>query len=153
MRLGIFLKKSSTDKMPHDLEVKMKTTVTKHYVKFFLPGSFMSDTSVKPTETRDPDKIEWLDRAYCARFFSRTEIEIDGETLVGERRDVSNRFFLGGTVKMIHDVRTESPGSILLQNMESNGWDRVIECAQGTTNMWDDDVVLPTNSGREPEKF
>ena len=115
---------------------------TQHYAEFYFARSFTSDLVSMAVDNQGLSGLEWPDRAYAVRFYSRTETESDGEILVGKRRDVSPVTYRYGTVRTIDEVRESMPGSILLRNMEGNGWDKVVDCAQGTLPFMEGDTVL-----------
>ncbi len=114
----------------------------KRYVEFFFPGSFVSETIVQEVNRNDTV----LPRgAYGYRFFSQEEVEQNGELFRSDRKDVSPVTYYG-EVLTLEDVQALTPSSdyrILLDNMKSNKWERVIRTVRGNF-LWldDDDVVV-----------
>jgi len=56
----------------------------KHYVEFFYPGSFFSESSFEEVSHRDFDQIVMPEGAFAFHFFDREEVEQDGELLTGK---------------------------------------------------------------------
>lgn len=115
--------------------------MTKHYVEFYYPGSFFSETDVKPIKSRDA-KITLPERAYAYRIFDREEIKSGRETLVGKPKNYSPRYIKGEKYDL-ERVKNEVPDSLILQsNMRGNDWKYVIKCRQGFIEPWEGDVIL-----------
>ena len=124
------------------------STMTKHFVEFYWPGSFVANTSDREVESWDVDAalemVRDMDRTpYAFRFFTRARGPDDLDSHVTKR---SPFYHLGGTIETLADVEARDPGSILASNMQMNGYERVIT----NTNSWrwtsvleKDDVVLP----------
>lgn len=115
----------------------------KHFVEWFYPGSFVSETSAEEVPDRSPPKYKH-GAAYGYRHFSQTIIEQDGEKLVGPRKDVSPMTYYGEILTL--DQVKALPGDdyrILISNMECNGWDRVVRTVRGNFyNLKDGDTVV-----------
>lgn len=125
----------------------------KHFVHFLSPGTFVHEESKREIEAWDIDKAKELARGIKERhgatpfafyFTTRTRDQDDFDSKETSR---SSRYYLGGKIETIDDVRKRNDPSerILLSNMECNGWDRIIV----NTNSWkitqpldNDDVVL-----------
>lgn len=101
---------------------------TKHYVEFFYSGIITADTSCRPSDHRDPARVSLPDGAYAFHFFDREETELDGETLRGERKNVSPTYYPGGTVKTLAEIEAlhDPRDRILLSNMRGNDWPAVV---------------------------
>lgn len=103
----------------------------KHYVTFVYPGAFVSESSDMPVDRRDV-RPPIPERALGYFFWSRYEMECQGETLIGPKRFVGQTTYFGkeytlAEVKALgdHDKR------ILISNMECNGWKRVVHAKGG----------------------
>jgi hypothetical protein len=128
--------------------------LTKHFVQFFTPGIFFSETTEKEIETWDiPTAIEmsktnrerYKARPYGFAFLTRgrTEGELDSRVL---KR--SGTYFLGGRIETLDEIdrRNDPEEKILRENMRGNGWDRVVVTSQGNTfPLKPDDVILPVD--------
>lgn len=98
---------------------------TKHYVEFCYPGLLFSDSSTQEIKSRDA-KFKVPKNSHAYRFFDRVETEVGGEKLVGQPKNHSKFYYVGGVIKSQEDIRREKPGSILLSNMEINRYKNVI---------------------------
>lgn len=67
----------------------------KHYVEYLYPGILVSETSVKEVAERDVKAVDLSDGCFGFRFFDRTVTVIDGETLTGDRKNVSGWYYQG----------------------------------------------------------
>jgi hypothetical protein len=104
--------------------------MVQQYVKFFYPGSFFSEESVKKINNRT-DKIDVPKNAFAYEFFEKSEIEQDGEVLTGFPRNISGRYYIGELYDL-ERVKKEFPDKdVLIRNMESNDWTHVVKCSQG----------------------
>jgi hypothetical protein len=66
--------------------------MTKHYVLFFFPGFFVSETDEREVKTRNPKLLKGVPKnCYAFQFFDREEIVSDGERLVGESKNFSHK--------------------------------------------------------------
>ena len=97
-----------------------------HYVEFLYPGAFFAESSVQKTETRDPNSLVLPDGADGFRFFSRTEFNVDGEVVMGEKKDFSEWFYIGREMSLDNVKREMSNERILQDNMKYNHWDRIV---------------------------
>lgn len=103
----------------------------KHYIEWMYPGIIVSETGVEEIPSRRrPNKVP--KGAFAYRFFDRSEVNLDGEILRGDRKNVSGIVYLGGQVMTLEEVK-KMPGDnkILISNMETNGWNRVIKTKNG----------------------
>ena len=129
-------------------------TVEQHFVTFYSPGTFVSEETTKPIDAWDVEKAKALARTITERYSatpygfqfttrSRTDEELDSRVVAR-----SPMYWLGGKVETLEELKaraTSADDRILVENMESNGWDRIIT----NTNSWrwtqplrPDDVVL-----------
>ena len=102
------------------------------YVEILYPGVMVSETEVKKVLSRDPSKVKVPNEAYGFRFYDRTEITTaDGELLAGKPKNYSGAFYFGKEMTT-DDVKREVPNhSILLSNMKSIGWKKVVKTRLG----------------------
>mgnify|MGYP001075992274 CR=1 FL=1 len=113
----------------------------KHFVVFYSPGTFVSESTEKEIEKWDVNKASQMSREikerhgakpYGFKFFTK---ESDGwEPKVVK---TSGMYFLGGKIMSYDDIPNNEENKILKSNMKNNGWDYVIE----NTNSWK--VTLP----------
>lgn len=104
----------------------------KHYVEFCFPGSLMSETSTKEVGDRNAP-VEAPQGAFGYRYFSREEVEMEGEVLIGKAKDRSPMTYFG-EVFTLDQVKALEPAknySILVSNMQCNKWDRVVRTVRG----------------------
>lgn len=118
----------------------------KHYVEYFYPGVLVSETEVKEISRRDRRCVKPSKLCYGFQFFDREEVIKDGETLRGNRKNLSGMYYIGGEVLTVEDVEALRPKSqykILLSNMVNNGWDKVIRTRLGNfQNFYPKDKVV-----------
>lgn len=105
----------------------------KHYVEFFYPGSFMSESSAKEVSDRNATVTEIPQGAYGYRHFSREEVTQDGELLLGKAKDHSPMTYFGEvlTLEQVQALKPAKNYDILISNMKCNGWDRVVRTVRG----------------------
>ncbi len=112
----------------------------KQYIEYFYPGSFVSESSAQEVADRTTPG-ELPKGAYGYRFFARSEVTQDGETLRGQQKDHSPMTYFG-EVMTLDEVKALTPFSdyrILVSNMECNRWDRVVRTIRGQ--------FMPLNAG------
>lgn len=132
------------------MKVQQKTapknvvTVRKHYVTFYSPGTFFTESTMKPIPDWDTKVAVEMSKKvlerhnakpYAFRFSTMLEAEPvdDGEggMLKVEPKEVEDTglFFLGGTLRNIDEIRkkADKEESILLSNMEGNDYPIIIE--------------------------
>lgn len=127
----------------------------KHFVTFYSPGTFVSEESTFEIECWDirkaTEKAKLVRERHNAKpygFRFRTQ---EGERNLAKITKTSNMFYFGGIIQTLEEIKAKSvtqEDRILIYNMETNGWKRVIT----NTNSWkitlpleDQDVVLPWN--------
>lgn len=127
--------------------------MTKHYVVFYSPGTFVSEQSQKEIDTWDINAAREMARSiqerhgatpYGFQFITRGRYD---DELDSREIDRSSMYYLGGKVETIEEVfaRNDPKEEILRENMKINGYNRIIV----NTNSWkstfplnDSDVVL-----------
>ena len=131
----------------------MKNVMSKHYVTYYSPGTFMAEQTTKEIESWDVDKaIEMskdikerhgaLPYGFCFTTRGRTEKDLDSKETAR-----SCMYYLGGEVLTLKEVKKQNnPGDkILISNMECNGWKRIVKNSNSylwTQPLEDDDIVL-----------
>jgi hypothetical protein len=112
----------------------------KHFVKFFSPGTFTAETTVREIEAWDVGKAlemaSGVEERYGATpyafcFITRARADKDFDSKEVKR---SRMYYLPHckveTLKEIK-ARGSKDDRILISNMEGNGWDRVITTTKG----------------------
>lgn len=131
----------------------------KHFITFYSPGTFFSETTQKEIDNWSIDKAKELAYTmypipYGFRF-STVEKTGSGWNVITTIKAKSAMYFLGGQIKTLADIEAENDpkNKILISNMKGNGWDKVVV----NTNSWkvtqpfekDDLVVNFTPSERK----
>lgn len=106
----------------------------KHFVKFFSPGTFVAETSVRPIDSWDVDKaakmVAEISERYGAKpygfcFFTKARKDNELDSKIVAR---SGMYYINGVVKTLEEIKAENNPNdrILISNMESNGWSRIV---------------------------
>jgi hypothetical protein len=111
-----------------------KTTVKRHFVTFYSPGTFVAETSTKPIELWSVEIAKEMARGikerhgavpYGFRFSTRGrgDADLDSEEIAG-----SPFYYLGGKVETLKQVkaRATEKDRVLISNMEGNGYKKII---------------------------
>ena len=126
--------------------------MTKHFVTFYSPGTFIAEETTKEIDSWNTEKavqmskdiIERYDaHPYAFVFTTRENIY----SLDSHEIDRSNLYYLGGNILTLEQLKTDNSldNRTLIRNMECNGYDRVIQTSKGwiwTQPLRDVDVVL-----------
>lgn len=119
-----------------------------HYVTYYYPGSFFPETSRKQVPDWDSERAYLASssdprKPYAFKFVTlgRTAEELNSREIAR-----SPTYFLGGSLMSLEEVLA-SPGSdlkTLAENMQANGWDRVIRARYGNYQPFGpEDTLLP----------
>ena len=106
-------------------------TKQKHYVTFYSPGSFVSETTVKEIDVWSVDLAVIMAKKIKERHgatpygFNFKTMESDGWDPKTVKE--SGMYFLGGKLLTIDDIPDTRENSILRDNMKYNHWDYIIE--------------------------
>lgn len=125
----------------------------KHFVTFYSPGTFVSETTTKPIASWDVDVAKTMARGiserhgakpYGFRFSTRSR---GNDDLDSKETASSAMHYLGGRVETIADVeaRNDPKEEVLRSNMRGNGIDRIIVNDNSwriTAELKPDDVIL-----------
>jgi len=106
----------------------------KHFVIFFSPGTFVAEQSSKPIDSWDIAKAVEMSKDIKERYgatpygFCFTTRERKDDELDSHEVERSGTYYLGGKILTIEDVksRNDPKDHILISNMESNGWDKIV---------------------------
>lgn len=129
-------------------------TVSKHFVTFFSPGTFVSETTEKPIDSWDVAKARKMAAKvterhgatpYAFQFSTRSRGDDDLDSKVTK---TSGMYFLPHCkIETIKEIKARGLDNerILLDNMKCNGWERVVTTTSGwkiTLPLEKNDVVL-----------
>ena len=95
----------------------------KHYVEFLYPCISGCGTLVREISERDISKVDIPADCFVFRFFDRRETVEDGETLMGERKNISGVQYLGEIITLEQAKAAywnDDKYNILIENMEQN---------------------------------
>lgn len=125
----------------------------KHFVTFYSPGTFVSETSSRPIDSWDIDKAKDMARDISERYnatpygFRFTTRERSDEELDSKDIAHSAMYYLGGKIETLAEVKARATDkeSTLIGNMECNNVERIITNDNSwrfTAALEKDDVVL-----------
>jgi len=102
------------------------------YIEFLYPGTFFAESSNRPVPSRAlPEAIPGQATGY--RFFTRNEVEVDGEKLVGKPKDYSGWTYFGREYSAEQVAALEGDHvRILRDNVRINGWTRMVQTTYGS---------------------
>ena len=130
------------------------TPMAAHFVTFLSPGTFIAENTTKQIPHWDTaeavEMAESITERHGAKpygFYFTTRARADNE-LDSKVVDRSGTYYMGGDIETVEDVEAKGP-SILLENMQGNGWDRVVTTRNGyqwTQPLCGNDVVLDMRS-------
>ena len=112
----------------------------KHFVTFYSPGTFVSETTTRDIPAWDVELAKEMAstvferhgaRPYGFEFTTRGRGPNDLDSKVIAK---SGTYFLGGVIETYEQVvaRNDPEERILRDNMRANGWDKIIT----NTNSW-----------------
>ena len=124
-----------------------------HFVTFYSPGTFVAETNELPIDSWDVKKAMKMAHGITQRYnatpygFQFSTRERADDELDSKVAKKSPLYYLGGKVETLEEVKARATDKdrILIQNMECNGWDRIItndNSWRWTQPLKDDDVVL-----------
>jgi len=106
----------------------------KHFVIFFSPGTLLAEQTQKPIESWDVEKAVEMSREITERYnakpygFCFVTRERKPRDLDSKEVERSTMYYLGGAVFTLDELKAQNDPEdrILIQNMECNGWNRVV---------------------------
>lgn len=123
-----------------------------NFVRFFSPGTFVAESTTKEIASWNvPKALEMMAdieerygaRPYGFQFFTKKRGWRDFEP---KEVDRSGMYYVNCKVQTVEDIEAEGPASaVLLQNMKSNGWDKVVSSTKGwswTQPLREGDILL-----------
>jgi hypothetical protein len=122
-------------------------TEQKHYVEFFSPGTFVSESNVMEIHSWDTDEAVKMAKSvkqrhgatpYGFRFETRESNGWEPKTV-----KTSGMYYLGGKLLTIDDIPDTKENDTLRWNMKYNNIDTVIE----NTNSWK--VTMPFDKNKD----
>jgi len=105
-----------------------------HFVTFLSPGTIVSESSIKPIDSWDVFAATKMAKGIKERhgampygFYFTTKERNEGE-LDSHESKRSGIYYLGGEVVTLEELKSKNGkgNQILIENMQGNGWDRVI---------------------------
>lgn len=115
-------------------------SITKHFVTFFSPGTFVAEHTTKPISSWDIEKAVKMAKTIKERYnalpygfqFStrgRRADQLDSKVI-----KESGVYYLGGKVQTLAELekRNDPKEEILRSNMRGNRWDKIVT----NTNSW-----------------
>ena len=131
--------------------------VEAHFVTFFSPGTFVAETTTQPIAAWDTETAKRMARDVKERYdatpygFRFTTRRRDDDELDSQVIATSPMYYLGGVVETLEAVkaRADATDRILIDNMECNGWERIITNDNSwrfTAPLLPGDVVLETET-------
>ena len=111
----------------------------KDFVTFYSPGTFVAEATEKPIESWDVEAAKKMAEKiterygatpYAFRFTTRSRGEDDLDSKVSQ---TSPMYYLDCKVVTLDEIkqRNDPKESILISNMECNGWDKVVQSVKG----------------------
>lgn len=118
----------------------MSDHIKKHFVTFYSPGTFVSESDTKPIDDWEVDAAIAMARDITQRYsatpygFQFSTRERGPDDLDSKETCRSSMYYLGGKIETLAEIkdRNDSSERVLLSNMEGNGWDKIIV----NTNSW-----------------
>ena len=110
-----------------------------HYVETFYPGPVCSDTGCE--KVGEKEKFKPPKQAYGWRRMWREEKEENGEMLLGGWHHAEMHFCGGRILTLKQMIAEKGAENNAVYNMQSNGWDRVVDTGRGTFPLDPGDVV------------
>lgn len=139
------------------------TKVQKHFVTFYSPGTFMSETTSRPIDSWDIERAKEMAHDVVERYgatpygFQFSTRARDDDDLDSKQSAESPFYHLGGKVETLAEVekRNDPKEDILRSNMRCNGYDRIVV----NDNSWRSvrplgktDVILDWKPRPKPER-
>lgn len=112
------------------------STVKKHFVTFYSPGTFFAEDTTKPISSWDIEKAMEMAHGVVERYnatpfgFRFSTRERKAKDLDSKETKTSGMYFLGGKIETLAQVKkrptAKTEDRILISNMEGNKWGKII---------------------------
>ena len=118
------------------------------FVELLYPGSFYPEEEESFVTERNPEEIAAkYPRCFSFQFYDQVvkDVKVDGEkrTVRGPKRNVSPKYFPGASLFTAAELKKlNGDYSILISNMECNGWQHVVKCRTGNFQPFEKDCEL-----------
>ena len=103
--------------------------LTRRFVRFYAPGSFVANDWTREVDNLDPATVEWPDNAYAFTLHERVDVMDGTETFTGKEHQIGPMYYHPDS-KVLSEAeiaaRGDSRDRILLANMRNNKWPSVI---------------------------
>lgn len=121
----------------------------KHFAEYLFPGFLFAEETTRELTKRSVAEgfNNAPEGAYCFTLYDTEEAPDLGSdfNVTAKRKNVSGRFYLGGRVYTLEQVKAMGEEyRILAANMRGNGWERAIRCITGNWQPFTDDDLLIT---------
>lgn len=127
--------------------------IQKHFVTFYSPGTFVAEETSKPIASWDVEQAmemahDVVERYGATPYGFRFTTRSRGDADLDSKQSAKSPFYhLGGRIETLAEIeaRNDPKERVLLSNMESNGYDRVVvndNSWRSTHPLEKDDVVL-----------
>lgn len=106
----------------------------KHFVKFLSAGTFVAEETTKEIDSWDIEKAKQMSKEITERYGARpygfcfitkgrSDTDLDSKVI-----DQSGVYYINGVVETLEELKAKNDPNnrILISNMESNGWDKVV---------------------------
>lgn len=115
----------------------------KHYVKFFFPGYWGSDSQIQEIAERKLGAFQVPYTAHAYQLLDREEAFIDGNLIIGNWENLSPCTYFGKEYA-IEEVKAKFPEHTpFVTYMENNGWTRIVETRHGVWRpLEEEDIVI-----------
>lgn len=139
-----------------------KIEVQKHFVTFYSPGTFTSETSDREVESWDVGAAKKMAHGINERY-GATPYAFRFSTMGRGARDLNSKeiatsplYYLGGRIETLAEVeaRNDPKEEILRSNMRGNGWHKIIvndNSWRVTQPLKDTDVILDWKPRKKPK--
>ncbi|ULQ47438.1 hypothetical protein JN531_003940 [Flagellatimonas centrodinii] len=102
--------------------------ITERFATFYSPGLLFAETSTVAVNSLDPLAVKWPNTAYAFTLHEREDV-VDGDSrFTGTARQIGPTYYHPDSkVETLAEVRASRPNAnVLISNMESNRWDKII---------------------------
>lgn len=128
---------------------------TRHFIRFFSPGMIVANTKMVRVDggRPDPETVEFPDGAYAFEIVEQDVVTDGDDEFLGASKSIGPVYYHPDSkIETLDEVRQNHPDeTILISNMETNGYDRIVFSRDGHwAQFFDPDkaAILPARSPR-----